>query len=105
MYTVQMNERMSSGIEPAPPKRQHLTPIELQQRLSHLVGRPLGPKEMSQIIPNFPDLLGDFNKSGRASFSRRCYSEVLVPLMHTNSDNPSKFYLARTQWAGLDEEI
>ena len=63
---LQMRERVSSGIEPAHPKRQHLTPMQLQQRLSHLVGKQLGPKEMSQIIPNFPDLLGEFHNSGQA---------------------------------------
>jgi len=48
-------------MEPAHPKRQHLTPQELQQRLSQLVGRPLGNQEMSQLIPNFPDLLDGSN--------------------------------------------
>ena len=49
--------RASSGMEPAHAKRQHLTPQELQRRLSQLVGRPLGNQEMSQLIPNFPTLL------------------------------------------------
>ena len=61
---LQMHERLSSGIEPAHPKRQHLTPIQLQQRLSHLVGKQLGTKEMSRIIPNFPDLLDDSQNHG-----------------------------------------
>jgi len=53
-------------MEPAHPKRQHLTPQELQQRLSQLVGRPLGNQEMNQLIPNFPDLLD----GGDASFGQ-----------------------------------
>ena len=55
---------MSSGMEPAHAKRQHLSPAELQQRLSHLVGRPLGAQEMSRLIPNFPDLLEEHNSVG-----------------------------------------
>lgn len=48
-------------MEPANAKRQHLSPAELQQRLSHLFGRPLRAQEMSRLIPNFPDLLEDPN--------------------------------------------
>ena len=65
---LQMDQRMSSGMEPAHAKRQHLSPAELQQRLSHLVGRPLGAQEMSRLIPNFPDLLEEHSSIGQAPF-------------------------------------
>lgn len=48
-------------MEPANAKRPHYSPAVLQERLSHLFGRPVGAQEMSRLIPNFPDLLGDPN--------------------------------------------
>lgn len=56
---VQIDTRISSGMEPASAKRQHLSPAQLQERLSHLFGRPLKAQEMSRLIPNFPELLED----------------------------------------------